>query len=169
MRVAVIVAFMLLSGAALSVEASAQGAPIDKVRACASVTEDAARLRCFDAAVAGLKAAGPVAAPVEAPVERKIVKAPEAAASPPASARSLVPVPTETPDRISIGVTAIDTGADGKLRFTLTNGETWRQTDTTTLKSLGKGPWEGELRKAALGSYTLKIGVKAPVRVQLVK
>lgn len=153
MRVVASVAFMLLSGAA-----AAQGAPVDKMKACVSVKEDAARLRCFDAAVAGVQA--PAAAE---PVERKIVKAPDAAAS----SKSLVP--TETPDRISIGVTAIEQGPDGKARFTLSNGETWRQTDATALKNLGKGPWEGELRKAALGSYMLKVGNKAPVRVTQVK
>jgi hypothetical protein len=89
MRVSVIVAFMLLSGAPFALEAAAQGAPIDKVRACTSVKEDAARLKCFDAAVAEVQSA----APVSPPVERKVVRAPEAAApaAPAASSQSLVP------------------------------------------------------------------------------
>jgi len=156
MRVLVVASFMLASGA-FAGGAWAQGASVDKVKACIGVKEDAARLQCFDAAVAGLQASAPQA--------RTIVRAPEAA---PASTTSIVPK-DKTPDRIAVSVTAINPGADGKLRFVLSNGETWRQTDSTPLKNLGNGPWEGELRKAALGSYMLKIGNKTPARVTLVK
>ncbi|HEV7693564.1 MAG TPA: hypothetical protein VGO52_22205 [Hyphomonadaceae bacterium] len=153
MRAFILASFMLVSGTAW-----AQGASIDKVKSCTAVKEDAARLQCFDAAVAALQPSAPEA--------RKIVKAPEPAAT---STASLVPKKTETPDRITVSVTAISPGADGKLRFALSNGETWRQTDSIAPKNLGKGPWEAELRKAALGSYMLKIGNKTPVRVALVQ
>jgi hypothetical protein len=65
---------------------------------------------------------------------------------------------------MTLGITAITAGADGKLRFTLANGEVWRQTDSVQLKNLGKGPWTAELRKAALGSFMLKVDNKPPVR-----
>jgi hypothetical protein len=164
MRVSVVAPFMLVSGMLLSGAfaggAWAQGASVDKVKACVAVKEDAARLQCFDAAVAALQTSAPQA--------RTIVRAPEAAAPAAASTASIVPK-EKTPDRIAVSVTAINPGADGKLRFVLSNGETWRQTDSAPLKNLGNGPWEGELRKAALGSYMLKIGNKTPARVTLVK
>jgi hypothetical protein len=147
---------MLLSGAILVPVALAQDASLDKVKACAGVPDDAARLKCFDGAVEALKTI--------APAGRAIAKAPGAAAP---AANSIVPA--QTLDRISVGVSAIGIGPDGKLRFTLSNGEDWRQTDSTSLKNLGKGPWEAELRKAALGSYMLRIGNKAAVRVTQVK
>jgi hypothetical protein len=159
MRVAVSVAFMLVSGAALPLEAGAQQGPVDRVKACAAVADDAARLKCYDAAVGGL----------QSDIQVPVYKLPELEATgrktPPASTI----VPKQTLDRISVGVSAIGIGADGKLRFTLSNGEDWRQTDSTSLKNLGKGPWEAELRKAAMGSYMLRIGNKAAVRVQQVK
>jgi hypothetical protein len=156
MRVAITVAFMLVSGAVLCSAAGAQESQVDKVKACASVQEDAARLKCFDAAVEAMK--------TTTPAGRTIVKVP----GPDVSTTSIVPK-EKTPDRITVSVTAIDTGADGKLHFTLSNGETWRQTDSPPLKNLGKGPWEAELRKAAMGSYMLRIGNKAAVRVAQVK
>jgi hypothetical protein len=157
MRMSVIVAFMLLSGAILAPGASAQETFVDRVKACSAMMDDAARLKCFDAAVQPLR--------VEVDPSDTRMTVPKA----PAAAETRSIVPTETPDRISVRVTAIEAGADGKLRFTLSNGETWRQTDSTALKNLGKGPWEAELRKAAMGSFMLRVGNKAAVRVTMVK
>src|SRR6185436_17373896 len=102
MRVFNVASFMLVSGmlvsGALAGEAWAQGASIDKVKACVAVKEDAARLQCFDAAVAGL--------PPSAPAARTIVKAPE-----PAAPTTLIVPKEKTPDRISVSVTAVDSGA----------------------------------------------------------
>jgi hypothetical protein len=41
----------------VALPAFAQGAPLDKVYACASVADSAQRLACYDTAVAGLKQA----------------------------------------------------------------------------------------------------------------
>jgi hypothetical protein len=142
MRAMAIPVFMLASGAAANLPANAQEAPLASVQACAAIAGDALRLACFDAAVAALKPAAPVE---------------------PAKSPSIVP--DETPDQIALAVTAIEEGRDGKLRFTLANGEVWRQTDSIALKNVGKGPWQAELRKAALGSYMLKVGNKSAVRV----
>ena len=131
---------------------------MDAARACVAIKDDAVRLRCFDAAFPKLQFS------VAPSGQTTISRAPGAA---PPQTDSIVP--TQTPDRISVSVTGIDTGADGKMRFTLSNGETWRQTDSTSLKNLGKGPWAAELRKAAMGSYMLRVGNKAAVRVAQVK
>jgi hypothetical protein len=158
MRTPIALAFMLLSGAGFAPAAFSQQSALAKVQACAAVAGDTARLACYDAAVSALKSAEPAA--------------PSAVAAAPAATVSIAPRPStivppkkpDTPDSMTLGVTAISTGADGKLRFTLSNGEVWRQTDTIKLKNLGKGPWTAEVRKAALGSYMLKVDDKPPVR-----
>jgi hypothetical protein len=161
MRVAAIVAFMLVSGAVLAPTALAQDANAMKVLECLEIKDSATRLACFDVRTPLLKPG-----PQPAAKGLGIVTRPPAPTAP-AGTDSIVP--TQTLDRISVGVSAIGIGPDGKLRFTLSNGETWRQTDSTALKNLGKGPWEAELRKAAMGSYMLRVGSKAAVRVAPVK
>jgi hypothetical protein len=161
MRVVAIVAFMLASGAILAPGALAQDANAMKVLECLELKDSSTRLACFD-----------VRAPLLKPGPQKSPEGPGFVARPPAQATApatTLIVPKQTLDRISVGVSAIGIGPDGKLRFTLSNGETWRQTDSTSLKNLGKGPWEAELRKAAMGSYMLRIGNKAAVRVAQVK
>jgi hypothetical protein len=165
MRVAAIVAFMLVSGAVFASQAEAQDANAMKVLECLEIKDSATRLACFDVRTPLLKP-GPQPAAKGLGI---VTRAPAPATAPAAPAGTASIVPTQTLDRISVGVSAIGIGPDGKLRFTLSNGETWRQTDSTALKNLGKGPWEAELRKAALGSYMLRIGNKAAVRVAQVK
>jgi hypothetical protein len=65
-------------------------------------------------------------------------------------------------------VKAIDTGRDGKYRFTMENGQVWKQLDTVKLRNIGNGPWTAEVRKAALGSYLLTIDKQPAVRVERV-
>ncbi len=167
--------------------AFAQEAPLDKVYACASVADSAARLSCYDAAVAGLKQAhangdvavvsraqvqraekeafglqtptlSALAASAAAPIEAPASSAPAAAAAPAPKAQPL--------DKVTVKLKAIDKMGDGTLRFTTEDGQVWRQTDQTVLPSIGKGPWEAEVRKAALGTYMLKLGNRTAVRVE---
>jgi hypothetical protein len=153
MRTPIALAFMLLSGAAF-----AQQGPVDKVKACAGVKDDAARLKCYDTAVPGLQS------DIQVPVLK--VPDPVAAQKPPSTSTIIAP---ETPDSITLTATSIQPGADGKLRFILSNGEIWRQTDSIQLRNLGKGPWKAEVRKAALGSFMLKVDNKPPVRARRVE
>jgi hypothetical protein len=71
-------------------------------------------------------------------------------------------------DKVSFAVKTIATGGDGKYRFTLENGQIWKQLDTVKLRNLGGGPWKAEIRKAALGSYLLTMDKQAAVRVERV-
>ncbi len=153
MRTPIALAFMLLSGAAF-----AQQSPVDKVKACAGVKDDAARLKCYDAAVPGL----------QSDIQVPVLKAPDPVAAPKPPSTNTIIAP-ETPDSITLTATSIQPGADGKLRFILSNGEIWRQTDSIQLRNLGKGPWTAEVRKAALGSFMLKIDNKPPVRARRVE
>ena len=160
MRTSIALPFMLLSGMLLSGAAFAQQGPVDKVKACAGVKDDAARLKCYDTAVPGLQS------DIQVPVFRFPDPDPVAAPKPPSTSTI---IPAETPDSITLAVTKIAPGADGKLRFTLSNGEVWRQTDSIQLKNLGNGPWKAEVRKAAMGSFMLKVGNKPAVRARRVE
>ena len=129
----------------MTVPAFAQGSVQDKLIDCASVADGAQRLACFDALILGLRQAGDAsfgAVQAAKPVE---------------------------PDRVSLAVSALDKGADGKLRFTMEDGQVWRQTDTTKLPNAGKGPWTAEIRKAAMGTFLLSLNHGRVVRVERVK
>jgi hypothetical protein len=186
----------ILFGLALTAApAFAQEAPLDKLYACAGVGDSAARLSCYDTAVAGLKQAqggGDVAVVSRSQIEKAekeafglptptlsalaasaqasstplaalaTPKAPAAAATPPA------PKPPQPLDRVTLAVKSVDKAGDGTLRFTMANGQVWRQTDSAKLPSIGQGPWTAEIRKAAIGSFMLKLDDRTAVRVKRV-
>ena len=164
----------------LSCPALAQQAPIEKVYACVDVLEASARHACFDALIPELKRArtGSIAIPttpmVKLQQQTAELDAPKAPPSPltapvvpPTNRAAMAPAPSV--DRITLAVKAISIGADGRTRFTMENGQVWKQVDTTRLRNLGSGPWTAEIRKAALGSYLLTVNKSgAAVRVERV-
>jgi hypothetical protein len=162
--------------------AFAQEAPLDRIYACTSMTDGAARLACFDTAVATLKqadAAGGVAV-----VDRaKIVQAEKEAfglvaptltaiaesASSSATVGKTAAEKAKPLDRVSLKVKAVEKGADGRYRFTMEDGQVWRQTDDLKLPAVGKGPWTAEIRKAAIGTFLLKLDNRTAVRAKRVE
>jgi hypothetical protein len=166
--------------ALVALPAAAQEAPLEKVYACAGVTDSAQRLACFDAAVAGLKQAessGGLAVVNREQIE-KAEKEAFGLATPSLSAladsvRSGSAAPAaEKPkslDRVTFPVKSVSKGPDGKYRFVMENGQEWRQTDSIRLPSAGKGPWQAEIRKGAMGSYMLKLDNSTAVRVRRVE
>ena len=104
---------------ALTIGAPAWTAPaetVDTILACRVLTDAGARLACFDRTADALAAARDAAPPVHAAT---------ADAAPP------VALPSErTPRpeaRIQAAIVAIGFAANGRLVFTLDNGEVWRQ------------------------------------------
>lgn len=159
MRCLCVTPFMLLS-----VPAFAQQALPAQVYACADIEDVSQRHSCFDALVPELRKAGSAGAVVH-PAQQSALTAPVLSASEARAARAEKDV---SPDRADFTVKAIATGADGKYRFTMENGQVWRQVDTAKLRNLGKGPWAAEIRKASLGSFLLTVGKSAAVRVERV-
>ena len=161
------VPFMLLSGPAFA----QQGLPA-QVYACANVEDAGQRHACFDALVPELKKAGggaPAAkapqtasraAPAQSPLTAPVLSAPEARAAKAEKDKEV--------DQVRLAVKAIETSRNGKYRFTMENGQVWRQIDTIKLRNIGSGPWTAEIRKAALGSYLLTVDKQAAVRVERV-
>jgi hypothetical protein len=73
---------------------------------------------------------------------------------------------TPEPDRVSLPVKSVVKTADGRHLFTMENGQVWRQTDNVRVSNIGDGPWQAEIRKAALGSFMLKLDGGTAVRVK---
>jgi hypothetical protein len=164
MRWFCVVPFMLLSASAFA----QQGLPA-QVYACANIEDPGQRHACFDALVPELKRAGGAAAAARAPAPaaaQSPLIAPVLSAEAKAAARAVEK--EQEIDKVSLPVESINIGSDGKYRFTMENGQVWRQLDTVRLRNLGNGPWTAEIRKAALGSFMLKVERQAAVRVERV-
>ena len=164
MRWFCVVPFMLLSAPAFA----QQGLPA-QVYACANVEDTARRHSCFDALVPELKKAGGAEPAAKAPQEPQAQSALTAPVLSPAEAKAAITAKREAEvSRVALPVKTIETGRDGKYRFTMENGQVWRQLDTVKLRNLGNGPWTAEIRKAALGSYLLTVNKLAAVSVERV-
>jgi hypothetical protein len=160
--------------------ALAQEARQDKGYARAGIAESAARLACFDSAVAGLKqahASGGVAVVSRARIDAAEKEAfgleqpslsalAHSAFSPTtAPAAGVAPALPEL-DRVQVTITAVERRATGADRFTMANGQVWEQTDAYDLGRTLKAPVSAEIRKAAVGSFMLKVGDEAAVRAR---
>ncbi len=180
MRVALLLAVGALGASLLLSGASqAQESEIDKVYACSSIAESGARLACFDAAVATMKqaqASGDVAVVSRAQIQQAEKDAfglsPAAQASAVTSAVTGAAAPAEPApelDRVAVTIVAAEKRQNGKFRFTLGDGQIWDQTDSVALRLLPSAPFDGEIRRAAMGSFFLKPADKTAVRVKRVK
>lgn len=172
----------------LAAPAYAQAKQVDQVYACAGVTDNAARLACFDTAVAELKRAdesGGVSVVSREHIE-KAEKESFGLGSPKLSTLAEAPAaaPTPTPtrpagvakeeksvsvDNVSLPIKDIGTGPDGRYRIVMENGQVWRQTDEIKLGGLGEQNLVADIRKAALGSFMMKIGNRSAIRVKRVE
>lgn len=183
MRFAACLAIVLLAAPAF-----AQEPPLTKVYACADVADGAARLACFDSAVAGLKqaqASGGVAVVSRAQIEKAEKEAfglptpsltelarSTAPAAPPvanSTAAATAPAPPQPLDSITLTITALKQLPNGAYRFTMDNGQVWQQIDTYDLGRLTKTPMTAEIRKASIGSFMLKAGGRTAVRVRRIE
>ncbi len=154
--------------------AFAQEAPLSKVYACAGITGAQERLACFDAAVAGLKKAEASGGVAVISPEKQAAIAKETfgfseggAASQKAQAAAVgVAPPPPEPDVVSVSIVKAVKARDGRHRFTLANGQVWEQVETDKVQGLGSLPVPGEIRKAALGSFMMKIKDGRAIRVR---
>jgi hypothetical protein len=153
----------LLSGTGLAFSlAGAAQSTSDALVACASETDDARRLRCFDAVVADLPRApaAPAAAVAATP------GAPPPAAPPPTPASSLSreekfgargdldPEKREKLKEITGTVTEVGTRPHGEIVVTLDNGQVWAER-SASLKIKVKVGDTVRIESGALGSFVL--------------
>jgi hypothetical protein len=161
---------------ALTSAAAVQGAPstaaspyVTELQRCQAVTDDAARLRCFDASVAqllGASRAGQVSV-IDQQQAREV-------------RRSLFgfSVPKlaifgggdgEEAKELTAKVTRVRQSPDGRYTVQLEGGAWW---ETVQRPDTGEGPRIGgtvRLRKAALGSYFMNIDGNRAVRARRVE
>jgi hypothetical protein len=148
----VIMAAVLLSGASLS-PAKAAERTADALLACADESDDAQRLRCFDAVVVGLRKA-------PAPVASAAAVAPPPAAPAPTAEQKfgargdIKPDKHETLSELTGTVTALGTKPRGELIVTLDNGQVWAEITTSSKIKLKTGDTV-KIERGALGSYSL--------------
>ncbi len=170
MRLSVVLGLMVM----LAAPAMAQDKLQQQVYACANIADDGQRHACFDALVPELKKQGQMAAsqPAQAQQQQQVANlglpSKSSALTAPVGTPG-APKPPAEPDKVRMNVTSISMGSDGKARITMENGQVWRQVDTGKLRNIGDGPpWTAEVRKAALGSFLLKLGNSQAVHVERV-
>ncbi|HIG23662.1 MAG TPA: hypothetical protein EYG02_07265 [Henriciella marina] len=132
-----------------------------EVYACADLSDDAARLACYDEAVGRLKSAeetGEAVMVTRSEVEEvrrdsfgfSIPSLPNFAAS--------VFGEGEEIDEVSYPVASVQKTSRGELYVTLQNGQVWQQTDNKRIYySAKRGVDNATIKSAALGSYMMKL------------
>lgn len=132
--------------------------------ACANESDDAQRLRCFDAVVAGLRKAP--AAPAVTAAAAPASAAPSPAAAPPPATPAATPEQRFgargdiKPDRheelseLNATVTALGTKPHGELIVTLDNGQVWGEIAPGSKVKLKTGDTV-KIERGSLGSYSL--------------
>ncbi len=137
-----------------------------EIAKCADIADAVARLKCFDAAMPGVKNA--LATPAAAPEatskslldwfglsrSQKPVTKPEEFGKPPAEARP------EELNEITSTVLEFARTPSGKALFVLDNGQVWRQLDGDSTTVLDPAPGKSmkvTIERGFLGSYNLSI------------
>jgi hypothetical protein len=171
------VLFVAIATPAVAQQQPAQAPGVlEQVYACAAVTEEAARLRCYDDAVGRLRAAqtsGDLVAVdrVQAQeIEREsfgfsLPSLPRIFSRPDGAGGTTEAAQTE---RVTMRVAAVRQRNTGMYVVTMDNGQVWEQTDQISLRRLRAGDTV-EIRRAALGSFMLYQDSGPAVRVRRVQ
>lgn len=137
---------------------------IGTVTRCREIEADGARLACFDAAATQLAAAGEVAFVSRQDVEqnqRRLFGFNVSALNPfDSSGRS------ESLQWISGTITSARNLGRGEWSITLDDGSVWRKTDGANVSFSPNRQYAVTVRRAALGSYMMKVANDSPFRVR---
>lgn len=137
---------------------------LNAVTRCRSLSEDAERLRCFDAATLSLSQAGDVTIVSRAEVQqnqRRLFGFNASILNPfDGDGRS------EDIQSISATTTNIRDLGRGEWIITLDDGSAWRKIDASTPTFSLRRQYPVTVRRAALGSYMMKVADNPPFRVR---
>ena len=166
--------FVALTAAAGPAFADATRDALAEIAKCADITDNAERLKCFDAAMPRAKNA--LAAPPEAPTKSLLewfgLSRPATPATKPEEFGKPAPEQAEL-NEITSNVIEFGRTPRGKGLFILENGQVWRQLDSdgTVLPDPPQGKTMKVLiERGAFGSYNLTIeGRNGLVKVSRVK
>jgi hypothetical protein len=148
---------VLLSGMGLS-DVNAADRTTDALLTCANESDDAQRLRCFDAVVANLREA-PAAQASSAAAPPPAAASQPAASAPTAEQRfgargDITPDRHDRIDELTGTVTALGAKPHGELIVTLDNGQVWAEITSGSRVKLKTGD-RVKIERGAMGSYTL--------------
>lgn len=147
-----------------------QPAIVATLSQCRAITEDAARLRCFDAAAGQLAAAIERQTVVVVDTEQVQKQRREQFGE---KRRLDLPVPAATAsadiDQIDGTLQSAQQLKDNSWSLVLQDGSVWRQADDNPF---GREPRAGDtvtVRRAALGTFKMKVGKMPAIRVRRVR
>ncbi|MEJ8405345.1 hypothetical protein WKI27_08285 [Brevundimonas vesicularis] len=137
---------------------------IGAVTQCTTIAADAARLACFDAAAARLSAAGEVAIVSRQDVQqnqRRLFGFNVTGLNPFSGSGE-----SEELQSISATMTSARNLGRGEWSITLDDGSVWRKTDGVDVLFSANRQYPVTVRRAALGSYMMKVANDPPFRVR---
>lgn len=165
-RPALAIALALTAGSALA-QTTPEPDVIKALKACSAIKPDGERLACYDKAAQTVTKAQETGEVII--IDKQTARAARRQAFgldlPTLSILDRGADKAETEALQSV-VKAARVDAEGRLVMTLEDGAVWRQVDD---QGLGKPPQPGaavEIRKAAMGSYLMKIGKQPAIRVR---
>jgi hypothetical protein len=140
---------------------------LERLVACRAITENTARLACYDAAAGAFDTAQQqgellVIDRAQANETRRQLFGFEAPSLPSLFGGNA------TPDIESIETTlqSASQGGDGRWVFRLADGGVWRQIDSEPVRFQNRSGQEVRVRKASLGSFMMTVGGSRAVRVR---
>jgi len=160
--------------AATGAPALAQGNLGDQLQVCARIGSKSARLECYDS-VASAARQGGAAAGSGAVAPGDSQGAPPPVAAGPTGfgaeqvARPAAPPGAAEPGEVEVAVvSARDNGLD-MWQFSLADGAVWRMTERVANFRPPAPDERVRIRRGALGSYLMRVGQQASVRVERVR
>ncbi|MFQ6371889.1 hypothetical protein [Shewanella sp. YIC-542] len=146
----------------------AYGSVESQLAHCAAISDDAARLACYDTLAGGGLAATPVATPAPAvPAMPSQAMQPQAAPQPSPTDKFGIKQQVVEPelDTIKAQVTHVGKTARGSLIVTLDNGQTWQQIGAESYRL--KAKQSVVIKRAAFDSFLLSVdGMNRTIRVK---
>lgn len=164
-RLALVVSMTALAAppALAQAEAPARASVLQNLLDCRAVSEDAARLACYDRAAGVIdqaEAKGDIVV-VDREQARTVRRQAFGFALPSMSLFSRGE-PTEEIDEITATLAQARQGGDGKWTVRLQDGAVWQQIDTNPLHRTPRPGMEVEIRQASMGSFLISIdGMRA--------
>ena len=159
----------LLLSLTVSIQANSTPAqtPLNGLFQCQTITSSEERNRCFSNETAKLQRATEAGEIIV--IDQKVAADRSAAAFGLRQPDVLsTDFDVETPQQVTSTLASSAQFAEGKYRFTLADGSTWAQTDSDPIRLRPRDGATVTVRRAALGSYMLRIERGRDIRVQRV-
>ncbi len=159
-------ALLGLCALALTTPAAAETTPLSPLYACQAITDAAARLACFDQTAATIKTqedSGAVVSVDKSRAER--IQREAFGFNLPSLPKLGLPGSGADVEAVQATLVGLSPLGEGHYLFRLDNGQVWEQVDDR-LERPRALPTPITIKKAAMGSYLLKIGTQRAVRVR---